>query len=585
MQHDLRRTILQQGQASELPETARSTWTPWTSSRPCLFVCYRSDSVAWTTIGSPRSNSASHALNQLLRRHLATTLRRTRGIGFGHQRNRAGRPARSEALCAHGRATNTTACLSRCSVVPASVQGGVPPRTSTTKLSRSDLHQRSRARHAAHGMALSRCGSAYQAPPLELFWQSVVSVSSESGVPLSPGPTMPRLADASPPTASWRGLDADKWQRGHVGPPVAALGGNPTPPLYFVRCSVGLISGHCGLPPCPGSTRLSLGVRGSVARARYVTHFVALRVYIGCCFVKWPPVAPLGAAHRFAPSRVYKTHPMQSASAGYRRTAVGAPRALSRPTRRRLATLWMLWHLGIGRALRAVFWPVACGHSSCVCPCPPLGACRFAALAPHGTARPPPKGAPSARAPPLSSPPRPNHNRKELQMKLTCNQVFQDAINARRINPPCEGIRKLEEGRHTLLGIFKEVQAIAAYKRHHGSKYLLQMCQPDEIPSWMRKMPASIAYLLGRTVLPAFGALSADGVPPAAVAELQNAASKVIKEIVAKLESAQQSLSRPIGDEYKRMKAGSSTLEEPILEALTLIESTLRTVAIFQPPR
>ena len=66
-----------------------------------------------------------------------------------------------------------------------------------TKRSRSDLHQRGRARNAAHGMTLSRCGSAYQAPPLYFCWQSVVLVSGESGVPLSPGTTMSRLAGAS----------------------------------------------------------------------------------------------------------------------------------------------------------------------------------------------------------------------------------------------------------------------------------------------------------------------------------------------------------------------------------------------------
>ena len=62
----------------------------------------------------------------------------------------------------------------------------IPPCTSTTRLSRGGIHQRGRARHAAHGMALSRCGSAYQAPPLFLCWESVVSASGESGVPLSP---------------------------------------------------------------------------------------------------------------------------------------------------------------------------------------------------------------------------------------------------------------------------------------------------------------------------------------------------------------------------------------------------------------
>ena len=84
----------------------------------------------------------------------------------------------------------------------------IPPCTSTTRLSRGVLHQRGRSRHAAHGLALSRYGSAYQAPPLFLCWESVASVSGESGIPLSPGSTMSRLAGASPPAASWSGLDA-----------------------------------------------------------------------------------------------------------------------------------------------------------------------------------------------------------------------------------------------------------------------------------------------------------------------------------------------------------------------------------------
>ena len=98
-------------------------------------------------------------------------------------------------------------------------------RQNTTTLRRSPGsaygQQRGHARNAAHGMALSRCGSAYQAPPLDFFWQAVGLVSCESGVPLSQSTTMSRLAGASPPAASWRGLDADKWQRGHVGQPVA----------------------------------------------------------------------------------------------------------------------------------------------------------------------------------------------------------------------------------------------------------------------------------------------------------------------------------------------------------------------------
>ena len=36
------------------------------------------------------------------------------------------------------------------------------------------------------------------------------------------------------------------------------------------------------------------------------------------------------------------------------------------------APLWLLWRCGISQALRALFWPVACGQLSCVCPAHPV---------------------------------------------------------------------------------------------------------------------------------------------------------------------------------------------------------------------
>ena len=175
--------------------------------------------------------------------------------------------------------------------------------------------------------AQSRYGSAHQASPLDFFCETAGSVSGESGIPLSPASTMSRLAGASPPAASLRGLDGNSRQRGHVPPPVAALGVSGTSPLSFCRrCSISQCARRCCAPrKCWGVTspvlRKYQSVRwcavivsarwrlvldqpspaawlgtvfvAVVALARYGTHCVALRVYIGCCFVKWPPVAAL----------------------------------------------------------------------------------------------------------------------------------------------------------------------------------------------------------------------------------------------------------------------------------------------------
>jgi len=202
----------------------------------------------------------------------------------------------------------------------------------STNLSRGVLRQRGHARHAAHGLALSRCESAYHAPPLDLCWQVVVSVS-----------------------------------------------------------------GHGGVPPCPGTTRLRVVFVAVVALARYGT---PLRGPSGLHRVLFCEVAasrcakaPLGVAHRFAPSRVYKTHPMQSTSAGYDRTAVGAPRSHSRPTRRQLAPLWQLWRCGISQALRAVFLFSGLRPVSLCAPRPPCGLAAARHWPCAGLPRLPPRGA------------------------------------------------------------------------------------------------------------------------------------------------------------------------------------------------
>ena len=147
-------------------------------------------------------------------------------------------------------------------------------------------------------MALRAGGSAPNITAL-LLRDSVALVSGQCGVPQWPGTTK-----LSPGVGQ---------RRGHVPPPVAALDGNVTSPLHMVRCSVVSVSGHSGLPPCPSSTKLSLGMRGSFGvrplqpPASLLHNAPFCEVCVSRC-----AKAPLGATHRFAPSRVHKTGVMQS---------------------------------------------------------------------------------------------------------------------------------------------------------------------------------------------------------------------------------------------------------------------------------
>lgn len=130
-----------------------------------------------------------------------------------------------------------------------------------------------------------------------------------------------------------------------------------------------------------------------------------LRFYIRPHFRKCSPVVPL-KLHLVSPTASRPSgFPKQAlckvAYAGTGASAVGAPRSLARPTRRRLCALVIAvapgYWLGAARGVVGQ-WPAA-SHVVCA-PAHPQGLARFAGVGPARSARPPPKGAPSARAPP-----------------------------------------------------------------------------------------------------------------------------------------------------------------------------------------
>lgn len=186
-----------------------------------------------------------------------------------------------------------------------------------------------------------------------------------------------------------------------MSPPVAALGGNGTSPLDVVRCSVVSVSGHGGIPPCPRTTRLSRGVRGSCGTRPLrppasLLHNAAFWKVLASRSAK----APLGVAHRFAPLRVSKTGVMQSglrwSRSHSRRRFPVADTPYAPPSTRPCGSRGT-WALVRRCALCFGQWPTA-SHLVCA-PAHPQGLARFAGIGPARSARPPPEGAPSARAP------------------------------------------------------------------------------------------------------------------------------------------------------------------------------------------
>ena len=134
-------------------------------------------------------------------------------------------------------------------------------------------------------------------------------------------------------------------------------------------------------------------VRGSCGtrplRQNYITPHCSQCPPVSRKLLLWQP--PLCALW------VKATGVMQNCLRWSGRTAVGASRSVPALRAAVCAPLWLSWHLGIGKALRAVLgqWPAA---SYLVCAPPTLWPRRCAALALRWYARPPQRGSLSPRA-------------------------------------------------------------------------------------------------------------------------------------------------------------------------------------------
>lgn len=143
------------------------------------------------------------------------------------------------------------------------------------------------------------------------------------------------------------------------------------------QCAVAQIWPRLAGASCWISRRLRLGlVAVFVAVVAHARYGHPLRFYITPHCPQCPPVAALKL--RLVP--VTASRPSGEGNRRYAKwpslESVAQPSAL--PGRWHAlraavcAPLWLSWRCGIGQALRALFWSVACGQSSCVRPRPPL---------------------------------------------------------------------------------------------------------------------------------------------------------------------------------------------------------------------
>jgi hypothetical protein len=162
--------------------------------------------------------------------------------------------------------------------------------------------------------------------------------------------------------------------------------------------------------------------------------------------------------------------------------------------------------------------------------------------------------------------------------KSPCQKAFDDGAADRLKYPLRSGGYKLNERRWKLARCEETIEAINKLIVHQrsgvrGPPLPLGLCTTDDAGLWLKRLPQQIAYDLAYDILPAIDALAEEGYPPHEVAAARRKAEAEAKVLFADCEAAHDLLKKGVRYEYRRMKAGHSTLR-PLFERAISIART-----------
>lgn len=163
-----------------------------------------------------------------------------------------------------------------------------------------------------------------------------------------------------------------------------------------------------------------------------------------------------------------------------------------------------------------------------------------------------------------------------------CRAAFDASRALRNQHPLSSGRYKLEESHSDLLRMRKTVVSIAdavSGRTKHRSGQLLGCCTTDEKAYFLKRLPQTVARLLGGKILPGIAALDGDGVSQANVRDLTNSADRTARALLQECDTVHIVLSAGIQREYDAMRHGSSYALDLLDQALALTELGRETMA------
>ena len=162
-----------------------------------------------------------------------------------------------------------------------------------------------------------------------------------------------------------------------------------------------------------------------------------------------------------------------------------------------------------------------------------------------------------------------------------CHRAFAAGERARAESPLSSGAYKLRKAQRTIQHYFESFHAIRDYLIHLKKFYPgapLGRCTTDDKATYLKGIPASIARLFGKDVLPAIKALGADGLSRREIATELEIATFKVQRLIQECEIQRQRLRGGIKDEYEAIMSGYSELYALLEDAEQIIRSPLQAV-------
>lgn len=162
----------------------------------------------------------------------------------------------------------------------------------------------------------------------------------------------------------------------------------------------------------------------------------------------------------------------------------------------------------------------------------------------------------------------------------SCLEAFEDGVHSRLNYPLHMGLYKLSESYRRIQYVRDEVVRVAEVVNGKRSPFSLRSCTDEDKAYWLRDVPTHIAYRVGYEIIPSLRALEFDGVPKG---QSESAALQVESKIPARLvkwDQLRNTYKHKIAYEYAQMRNGQSNALLVVDDALSMIDSALKTLPL-----